>query len=611
MPSPAAETPDGRLELLEARVLRLEEALRRLSAIPGEAAAQPAPPAAERAVASANTMAAAPAGVGRIDAEGDATALAAFVPKTGSILAALSALGTSFLVLGGAFLIRTITEAGVLPTGAGIAVGYAYALGVIASADRVARTGRRILAGFLLATAIGIGHPLVYEAVTRFHAIGPGTASLALVLLAGACLAAARHRALPAIAWGASLAMAASCFVLAWTTGGVAPFAAALLAVGVAVEWTPGSDGWRSARWPSALAADGMLLWLAARPDAGAPLGVTAALLLALPLLYVGGIAARTFATNREVGAFEVFQSFAASAIGLGGSYVAIGRAGGSPVLLGATTLITGVGGYVVSLGPLSRTGRPRANASLAGALALGLALFGSACILSGQVLAWVWLGFTGAMAAAAVAGRPALRPHVSAFACAAGWQSGLLAASLIALLAPRGRSLASFPPAAFGTIALSWIVLGVAAARGRRRAPGGAVSRLALAVIAGLGTAGLTVALAAPFAAARVAAGAGPATLALLRSATLAAAALTYAACARRWSLRELGGLAYAMLVLWGVKLLIEDVPYGRPLTLFVAFALYGTTILWVPKLLRSRASPADQAAAAEESAAREVPSD
>jgi hypothetical protein len=482
---------------------------------------------------------------------------------------------------------------------------------VIASADRVARTGRRILAAFLLATAIGIGHPLVYEAVTRFHAIGPHAAAVALAILAGACLAAARHRELPWIAWGASLAMAATSFVLAWTSDAVAPFAAALLAAGVAIEWTPGSAGWRTVRWPAALAADGMLLWLAARPESGAAPGVTAALLLALPLLYVGGFTVRTFATDREAGAFEIFQSFAASAIGLGGSYVAIGRAGGSPLPLGAATLITGICGYVASLGPLSRPGRPRANAALAGALSLGLALFGSACILSGAVLAWVWLGFTAAMAAAAVAGRPALRPHVSAFAWAAAWQSGLLAASLTALLAPRGGGLSAFAPAALATIALAWVVLGVAAARGTRRAPGGAISRLALAIIAGLGTAGLTVALAAPFAAARVATAAGPATLALLRSATLAAAALTYAACARRWRLRELGGLAYAMLVLWGVKLLIEDVPYGRPLTLFVAFALYGTMLLWIPKVLRTRGDASHPASGSEAAgAARQTPS-
>ena len=224
MSSPAAETPDRRLEHLEARVLRLEEALTRLSR---GAASHPETEAreAELLTATADRTPAA-ASDEPLRAERDEDPLAAYVPKTTSIFAALSALGTSFLVLGGAFLIRTVTEAGVLPTVAGIAVGFVYALGVIASADRVARKGRRILAAFLLATAIGIAHPLVYEAVTRFHAIGPLAAAAALVLFAAACLAAARHRQLPALAWAECLAMAAASFALASATGAISPFAA-------------------------------------------------------------------------------------------------------------------------------------------------------------------------------------------------------------------------------------------------------------------------------------------------------------------------------------------------------------------------------------------------
>lgn len=595
MTSPAAGTSEGRLELLEARVLRLEEALARFRATPVESGAALAPAPLEPLP---------PGETG--DLEEDAVSLEGLVPRAGSILAMLSALGTSFLILGGAFLIRTITEAGALPTPAGIAAGFAYALAVIAAADRVARREHRMLAAFLLATAIGIGHPLVYEAVTRFHAVGPSAAAAALTLLAGACLAAAWHRGLPAIAWGACLAMAATSFALAAATSSIAPFAAALLAAGVAVEWTPGSAGWRSVRWPSALAADAMLLWLAAAPSAGAPqpsYAVVLPLLLALPVLYLGGIAKRIFATHREADPFEVVQSFVAAAIGLGGALAAIRAMGGSSLALGAAALIVAGVCYRAALGPLSREGRPHANASLAAALALGLAIFGSACVLSGQTLAWVWLGFAAAMAAAAHAGRPALRPHVAAFTWAAAFQSGLAGAALAALLVPRVPRVSEFAPPALVTIASGALFLTLAGSL-HHRSPGGRIARLALAILVGIGTAGLAVAAAAPLAALRGAAStahpgaADPGALALLRSAALAAAATAYATLSRRWALREMGGLAYAVLVLWGVKLIIEDVPAGRPLTLFAAFALYGASLLWIPKILRGVRIPDESSA-------------
>ena len=591
MSSPAAGKSEGRLELLEARVLRLEEAL---SLLRGST------------IESGESSAARTSGVaaqlesGKPDA--DAASLEWLAPRPGSTVAMLSALGTSFLILGGAFLIRTITESKALPTTGGLAVGFAYALGVVAAADRVGARGRRILAAFLLVTAIGIGHPLVYEGVTRFHGIGPSVAAVALALLTGACLAAARRRDLPAIAWAACLAMAASSAALVFATSSIAPFAASLLVIGagVAVEWTPGSAGWRSVRWPSAFAADAMLLWLAA-PNAAAPQSssfVALPLLLALPVLYLGGVAKRVFATRRDADSFEVIQSFIAAAIGLGGALAVIRAMGGSSLALGAVALIVAAACYRAALGPLSREGIPQLNGSLAAALGLGLAIFGSACILSAQPLAWVWLAFAASMAAAANAGRPALWPHVAAFVWAAGWQSGLLRSALVALMVPGVPRVSDFAPPALATVAIGAGVLALAG-RVHHGATAGRVALLTLAILVGAGAAGLAVAAAAPLVAIR-GANAGvvdSGALALVRSAALAAVTAGYASLSRRWALRDLGGLAYAVLVAWAIKLLIEDVTAGRPLTLFAAFALYGAALLWIPKILRGEPIPDVQA--------------
>jgi hypothetical protein len=45
---------------------------------------------------------------------------------------------------------------------------------------------------------------------------------------------------------------------------------------------------------------------------------------------------------------------------------------------------------------------------------------------------------------------------------------------------------------------------------------------------------------------------------------------------------------LVYPLLVLTGVKFILEDFRAGRPATLFVSFALYGLALIVGPRLCR-----------------------
>jgi hypothetical protein len=86
---------------------------------------------------------------------------------------------------------------------------------------------------------------------------------------------------------------------------------------------------------------------------------------------------------------------------------------------------------------------------------------------------------------------------------------------------------------------------------------------------------------------------GGGPAsldsgTIAAGRTAVLAVAAFLLAAARRRTALPELAWLTYGVLSIGAVKLLVEDLPGGRPATLFVAFVFYGAALLAAPRLLR-----------------------
>jgi len=580
------ETTEQRLDRLEARVADLAAAVERLTpaaarvVVTAPAASVPPPPdLAEPALAEPE----------------EEPFSADLIPNTNTILAVLSALGTSFLVLGGALLIRTITDAGAVPRAAGIAAGFAYALAWIFAAVRLAGRGRRIHASFLGVTAVVIGDPLLFEALTRFHAVGPWTAAAGLFVLTCACLFAGRRRDLGAVAWFAVLAAAATAAVLSIVTGAVAPFAASLIAIGIATLWLgEGSIGWELLRWPASGAADTIVLWMAAalligeasaRSADSEPVSLLVLLALALPVLYVGSFLVRTLLLRREVHVFEVLQTFGSLAVGLGSAVALLRTAGGSTAGLAIAAMAAGAACYLAALGLLERRSGSHRSVSWCAALALALVLFGSSLLLSGPAAAW--LSMLLALATAFASSRhPVLRLHAAGFAAAAAWHSGLASVSIGSLVLRGAVSPDAFSSAAFTTLAVSGACLPmIARSKSVRGDIVGPVARSALSVIACLGAAGLLIAFLGGLPGA-----ADPAAIALVRSAVLATAAVVLAFLARRTSFAELGWLAWTVLVLGGIKLVVEDVPAGRPLTLFLAFALYGASLLWTPRLLRRR---------------------
>ena len=94
-------------------------------------------------------------------------------------------------------------------------------------------------------------------------------------------------------------------------------------------------------------------------------------------------------------------------------------------------------------------------------------------------------------------------------------------------------------------------------------------------------------VAYAAPLAAGVGGTDANPAVLAALRTAVLSAASVTLALSSRfnRWP--EARWLVYPVLLIVGIKLFVEDFPNGQPVTLFVALAIVGSSLILVARLL------------------------
>jgi hypothetical protein len=82
--------------------------------------------------------------------------------------------------------------------------------------------------------------------------------------------------------------------------------------------------------------------------------------------------------------------------------------------------------------------------------------------------------------------------------------------------------------------------------------------------------------------------AGADGARLAALRTAILALASVALAAVSSRTRLKEASWLSSAILVLGGIKLVVEDFPRGRPETLFLGLGFYGVALILASRLAR-----------------------
>ena len=136
-------------------------------------------------------------------------------------------IGRSVLIVGGAFLLRALTEAGWIPQLAGVALGFAYALAWIIIAYRTAQPV------YEAATAASIAGALIVEATTRFHALDAAIGALLVVLTASALLFIAKRRDSNTIAWIAAAMTAFTLTGLAIGTAGVLPCAIAATAIAV------------------------------------------------------------------------------------------------------------------------------------------------------------------------------------------------------------------------------------------------------------------------------------------------------------------------------------------------------------------------------------------
>lgn len=186
----------------------------------------------------------------------------------------LAAAGRVLLGIAGAYLLRAITETGLIPQLAGTTLGLLYAVGWLVYSIRIP-AGRRLTVSMHAITAACIVPPLLWEATVRFHSVpvSVSAALLALFTILGQAFAWRRdHSALAAIT---AIAGAATAMALIIATLDPVPFAFALAAVALVVEFGAWRDRALSWRWLLALPCDfaaALLLYLVTRQQ-GLPEG--------------------------------------------------------------------------------------------------------------------------------------------------------------------------------------------------------------------------------------------------------------------------------------------------------------------------------------------------
>jgi hypothetical protein len=567
----------ARIEALEGEVRRLA---RRVDTLEAAAGARPDAAAAQLPVPSPR-----PAG----EVAGEASSVTE--PAQGII--ALG--GRTILALAGAYLIRALTDAGVLSPLAGVALGLAYALLWYVQADRAGARGEPVSASFHGLAAGLIAYPLLWETSTRLGIVVPLAALAALVgIFAAGSAVAARHR-LGFVAWfGTCLALGTVAALLVETRELLAAVLT-LLVVAATVEALAFRGLWHGLRWPTALVLDGAVLilaWLAGRPE-GLPEGyppvwpaAAVAAALGVPGLYLASIGARTLRLDRVVSPFEVLQGLAALAIGFGGAARIVSAQGGSGSGLGVAATVLGALGYTVAFTFVERREGPGTNFYVYSTVGGLLTLLGSRAILEtgGQAAFWCALGVAGAWLGRRL-DRMTLRYHGTVYVWAAGLASGLVGSATQDMLgdARAGLPLPSLPGWLTAATALGCIAVLAEDRRvqGRPRIPQGLVAAFAAWIVSGT----LVAVLAHPLEGA-----AAVAAVATIRTGVLAALAVVLAQTARRFALAELAWLVYPTLLLGGFKLLAEDVPAGRPAALFLSFGLYGMALIVAPRLMRAK---------------------
>ncbi len=550
---------------LETRVEQLEDRLRLIE---------------ERLVEIARSGAPGPDTVERAQPRLDTVRQPEVVPVVDSRID-IELVGRSLIGIGGAYLLRALTDSDLLPNLPGLALGLAYALFWVYRADRSASRNNTHAATFSAAVAALIAYPLLCEATIRFHSFSIEFAALILLLISGALLSIAWRRGLGSAAWIATLGSIGATAVLTLETQQIAVPLLAQALTGALLWHISSQRQWTIVRWPGVaatwLTAIALQLVVLGRHDGDSP-ELTAVALLIVAFAYLGAVAAKNLLIRENVTWADVVQAIGTIAFVLTG---AARISSDLPRLMPEVTIaiaIVAAGAYFTAM----RQPPDEVRATYYfGGLAVACTLIATAIptkpVFAGMI--WIFLATVSIFAARGFSASQFMA-HSMIYAIAGATATGLLGGAFQTISGLGTRPpIALAPAVASAGIALAAVVAIVYRESSSMTWRIARVTLLALAAIvciAGLDLAALRLT------------GMDTGSAAAVRSGVIAVSAVTLAFVARLRRFADCSVLVYPVLALGAAKFVIDDFIAGRAATLFVTLAVYGCALLMLARMRR-----------------------
>jgi len=505
----------------------------------------------------------------------------------------LPVLGRVLVAIAGAYVLRALSDFGIMSRVAGITVGILYALIWLFIATRLSVQARFAIAMTSSTSMLIIG-PLVWEACVRLNAMSNWTGAGVLAGFAVIALALSwqRSRIIPAVVLVSSTLMASA---LLLATEDLLPFTLTLLFLAAAAEFAACCNYLPGSRWISAAATDCAVLlfsWLMASghglPEGYVPTSSTAALAMQLLLvaIYVTMAVTQTLVRRRTLTFFEMAQTACALLVGIGGMAWVFRMNSAAMLLLGVSSLIGGLASYALAFVLFEQS---KWNFRAWAGYGLVLMLAGTSLLFSGF---WVlWCGCAVACCYAAMAARrPTLGLHGAVYLLLGSAVSGASSEPFSLLLGigtVRVQWFVSFGVLAAAT--LSWVAIARSwpgdAARWRKQAASFAIAANLTWISSGLAVRALVAIW--QFSAEHYGGRIPRDTLSTVVL-TMFAVALAWAA--TRWPVRELLWLAYGFMALGAWKLVTRDFVNDRNFALVISLLFYGGALILLPRVIHSR---------------------
>ncbi len=496
----------------------------------------------------------------------------------------IALVGRTLIVLGGAFLLRAITESGVVPAAAGVLLGLAYAITwmIVGLRPAVSRSS----AAYHGVAAVLAAYPLIFEATRKFDVFEAWSSVLVLVVVSVLWVLLTWRKRLYGLAWLATLGAMGTTVLLMAETSSMVPFVWYTAGLGVTTLWMGYQLRWYALRWPVAAFLDAMLLLMAF-------LVVTDRLIIE-PLLalftaavaftgYLISFVVRNLIRERNVVLFDVAQMMGALVCGLGGAlWVAEAKALAVPFAL--SVLLLAALCYGASFIFIPRHAVSPGSFFFYSTLALVLVLGAAAFITEGLPSSILWSGL--ALTAAYFAGRyekPVLAMHCGIYLVAGVIGAGLVQAGFRVLALPAGTDWSVAWESAILILAASAITAGIHPIERKGSFSVWNTAKLGILLVFGWTCSTLLMAaLGSALHGTDINAG----IVAFERTAILSGLTIAAAWVARYRFLAPGRQAANILMIVLAMKLLWDDLRVGNPATMFLSFACVGTAMILATKL-------------------------